>query len=50
MPLYMHQVAYSTDGWNAVIAKPQNRVEAVRAAIEKLGRKASQWMVLVRRV
>ncbi len=39
MPLYMHQVAYSTDGWNAVIAKPQNRVEAVRAAIEKLGGK-----------
>jgi uncharacterized protein with GYD domain len=44
MPLYMHQVAYSTDGWNAVISRPQNRIEAVRAAIEKLGGKVvSGW-------
>jgi len=39
MPLYMHQVAYSVEGWNAVISKPQNRIEAIRSAIEKLGGK-----------
>ncbi len=44
MPLYMHQVAYSSDGWNAVISKPQNRIEAVRAAIVRLGgRLVSGW-------
>lgn len=39
MPLYMHQVAYTSDGWNAVISHPQNRIEAVRTAIENLGGK-----------
>ena len=39
MPLYMHQVAYSVEGWNAIISTPQNRVEVIRAAIEKLGGK-----------
>jgi len=39
MPLYMHQIAYTSEGWGAVIAEPQNRVEAVRSAIEKLGGK-----------
>ncbi len=37
MPHYLHQVAYSTEGWGAVIAQPQNRLEIVRSAIEKLG-------------
>jgi uncharacterized protein with GYD domain len=45
MPLYMHQVAYSPEGWNAVISHPQNRIEAVRSAIEKLGGKVvSGWL------
>jgi uncharacterized protein with GYD domain len=39
MPHYLHQVAYSRDGWQALIAQPQDRVEAVRASIEKLGGK-----------
>jgi uncharacterized protein with GYD domain len=44
MPLFMHQVAYSAEGWNAVISRPQNRIEAVRSAIEKLGGKViSGW-------
>ena len=44
MPLYMHQVAYSAEGWEAVIARSQNRIEAVRSAIEKLGGKVvSGW-------
>jgi uncharacterized protein with GYD domain len=45
MSLYMYQVAYSPEGWNAVISQPQNRVEAVRGAIEKLGGKVvSGWL------
>ena len=37
MPHYLQQVAYSIEGWKALVKKPQNRIEAVRAAIEKLG-------------
>ena len=37
MPYYLQQVAYSTEGWEALVEKPQNRIEAVRPAIEKLG-------------
>jgi uncharacterized protein with GYD domain len=37
MPHYLHQVAYSREGWEALLANPQNRIEAVRPAIEKLG-------------
>ena len=39
MPHYLHQVAYSREGWEALLANPQNRIEAVRPAIEKLGGK-----------
>jgi uncharacterized protein with GYD domain len=39
MALYMHQISYTLEGWKALIAKPQNRLEAVRPAIEKLGGK-----------
>ena len=44
MPHYLQQVAYSTEGWEALVANPQNRIEAVRPAIEKLGGKIeSAW-------
>ncbi|MGA8270565.1 MAG: GYD domain-containing protein [Candidatus Sulfotelmatobacter sp.] len=39
MPHYLHQIAYSREGWEALMAHPQNRIEAVRPAIEKLGGK-----------
>jgi uncharacterized protein with GYD domain len=39
MPHYLHQVAYSTEGWSAIIAQPQDRLNIVRSAIEKLGGK-----------
>jgi len=39
MPHYLQQVAYSHEGWSALVANPQNRIEAVRPAIEKLGGK-----------
>ena len=40
MPQYMLQVSYSREGWQALIAQPQNRVEAVKQAVEKL---AARW-------
>ncbi len=44
MPHYLHQVAYSREGWEALLKKPQDRIEAVRPAIEKLGGKIkSAW-------
>lgn len=44
MPHYLHQVTYSCDGWQTLIAQPQNRIEIVRQAIEKLGGKIlSAW-------
>ena len=39
MPQYMLQVSYSREGWQALIAQPQNRVEAVKQAVENLGGK-----------
>jgi uncharacterized protein with GYD domain len=44
MPHYLQQVSYSQEGWEALVAHPQNRIEAVRPAIEKLGGKIeSAW-------
>ncbi|HLI35462.1 MAG TPA: GYD domain-containing protein [Terriglobia bacterium] len=39
MPHYLCEVAYSSQGWTAVVEKPQNRIEAIRPAVEKLGGK-----------
>ena len=34
MPHFLQQVAYSREGWEALVANPQNRIEAVPPAIE----------------
>ena len=39
MPHFLHQIAYSREGWEAIVNNPQDRVEAIRPAIEKLGGK-----------
>ncbi|HXW91369.1 MAG TPA: GYD domain-containing protein [Terriglobales bacterium] len=39
MPVYLHQVSYTSESWRALIAQPQDRLAAVRAPIEKLGGK-----------
>jgi uncharacterized protein with GYD domain len=39
MPVYLHQIAYSREGWQALLGQPQDRIEAVRPAVEKLGGK-----------
>jgi uncharacterized protein with GYD domain len=42
MPSFLHQVAYSHEGWQALLSHPQNRIEAVRPAIERLGGKIKE--------
>jgi len=37
MPSYLLQVSYNAAAWAAMIKKPQDRIEAVRKSIEKLG-------------
>ncbi len=37
MPHYMLQVAYTPEAWATQVKNPQNRMEAVRPAIERLG-------------
>jgi uncharacterized protein with GYD domain len=39
MPLYLTQVAYTPEAWRTLVKNPQNRLEAVRPAIEKVGGK-----------
>src|SRR5690242_12773770 len=37
MAHYLMQVAYTPEAWASMVKNPQNRVEAVRPVIEKLG-------------
>ena len=37
MPLFLSQVAYNEEGWQALVANPQNRLDAIRPVVEKLG-------------
>jgi uncharacterized protein with GYD domain len=39
MPFYLHQVSYNSEALARLIANPQDRIEAVRGPIEKLGGK-----------
>jgi uncharacterized protein with GYD domain len=37
MPHYLSQVSYTPEAWARLVAHPQDRIEAVRGPIEKLG-------------
>ena len=37
MPHYLIQIAYTPEAWATLIKKPQNRITAVRPAMEKAG-------------
>jgi uncharacterized protein with GYD domain len=37
MPFFCHQVSYTKEAWAKLMENPQDRLEAVRAPIEKLG-------------
>src|SRR5574337_948317 len=39
MPFFCHQVSYTKEAWAKLMQNPQDRLEAVRAPIEKLGGK-----------
>ena len=45
MATFMIQAAYNTDGWKGLIAQPQNRIEAIKPAVEQLdGTIVAGWM------
>ena len=45
MASYMIQVAYTSEAWATLVKSPQNRLEAVRPAIERLGGKIEgSWL------
>jgi uncharacterized protein with GYD domain len=37
MPFFCHQVSYTKEAWKRLVADPQDRLDVVRAPIEKLG-------------
>ena len=39
MPHFLFQAAYSTDAWASMVKSPQDRIEAIRPVVEKLGGK-----------
>jgi uncharacterized protein with GYD domain len=39
MPFFCHQVSYTKEAWARLMENPQDRLEAVRVPIEKLGGK-----------
>lgn len=45
MAFYMIQAAYNTDGWRGLIANPQDRMEAIKPAVEQLdGSVVAGWL------
>ena len=39
MALYMYQVSYTSDSWAAQVKKPEDRIEALKPVVRKLGGK-----------
>jgi len=37
MASYLYQISYSSEAWAALVKRPQDRVEAIRKVVEKLG-------------
>jgi uncharacterized protein with GYD domain len=45
MPHYLLQCTYTSEAWESLVKSPQNRFEAIRPAVEKLGGKIEQgWL------
>ncbi len=45
MPYYLVQSAFTPEGWAAMVKKPQNREEAIRPVVERMGGKLKgAWM------
>jgi uncharacterized protein with GYD domain len=39
MAFYLLQVGYTPEAWSSMVKRPQDRIEAIRPAVEKLGGK-----------
>jgi uncharacterized protein with GYD domain len=37
MPAYLVQAAYTSDAWATLVQNPQDRIDAIRPAVERLG-------------
>ena len=37
MPHFLTQVAYNEQAWQSLVSNPQNRLDAIRPVVEKLG-------------
>ena len=45
MAIFMIEAAYNTDGWKGLIARPQDRIEAIKPAVEQLdGTIVAGWL------
>ena len=45
MATYLIQASYNTEGWKGLIAHPQDRIDAIKPAIEKLdGSIVTGWL------
>jgi uncharacterized protein with GYD domain len=45
VPSYLYQISYSAEALAAMIKRPQDRVEALRKVVEKLGGKVVAFEV-----
>ncbi|HLF48705.1 MAG TPA: GYD domain-containing protein [Methylomirabilota bacterium] len=43
MPTYMVQASYTNTAWGKLVQRPENRMEALRPVVEKLGGKLLAW-------
>jgi uncharacterized protein with GYD domain len=43
MPLYMIQAAYTNEAWAKLVQRPENRAEALRPVVERLGGQLIAW-------
>ena len=41
MPHFLTQVAYNEQAWQSLVSNPQNRLDAIRPVIDKLGGRSS---------
>src|SRR6266851_3344350 len=43
MPTYMVQASYTNTAWNKLVQRPENRMEALKPVVEKLGGQVLAW-------
>src|SRR5713101_3386486 len=43
MPTYLVQASYTTTAWHKLVQRPENRMEALKPVVEKLGGQILAW-------